>query len=306
MKLPERTGWLAIIVLAMLLSACGSGSGGAESNANSSTNASQNANANNNTDASSPSPEANTEEPKKKDIVFGATAGPYSDQIKLGIKPYLEKKGYTVSIVEFNDYIQPNLALAEGSLDANAFQHIIYLEGFASDRGLELSDLIKVPTAPIGIYSKKHASVDDVKEGAKVALPNDPTNQARALVMLEQFGWIKLKENYDPVTVSEKDVADNPNNIELLPIEAAQLPRALEDADYSFINGNFALASGLKLTEALALEQTPDSYLNLVAVRTEDLDAAFVKDIEEAYRSEEFKELTKTEFEGFVQPDYQR
>ncbi|ALS27885.1 ABC transporter substrate-binding protein [Paenibacillus sp. 32O-W] len=243
---------------------------------------------------------------EKKEIKIGATAGPYSDQVEWGIKPILEQKGYKVSIIEFNDYIQPNLALADGSLDANVFQHIIYLQSFAEDRKLDLIDLIKVPTAPIGIYSKKHQSLDEVEEGSKVALPNDPTNQARALVMMQQFGWLKLKDDIDPIQVSEKDVAENIKNIELLPIEAAQLPRSLEDADYSFINGNFALASGLKLTEALALEETPDQYMNLVAVKTADKDKQFVKDLVEAYQSEEFKKVTETRFEGFVKPDYQK
>jgi ABC-type metal ion transport system, periplasmic component/surface antigen len=243
---------------------------------------------------------------EKKEIKIGATAGPYSDQVEWGIKPILEQKGYKVSIIEFNDYIQPNLALADGSLDANVFQHIIYLQSFAEDRKLDLIDLIKVPTAPIGIYSKKHQSLDEVEAGSKVALPNDPTNQARALVMMQQFGWLKLKDDIDPIQVSEKDVAENIKNIELLPIEAAQLPRSLEDADYSFINGNFALASGLKLTEALALEETPDQYMNLVAVKTADKDKQFVKDLVEAYQSEEFKKVTETRFEGFVKPDYQK
>ncbi len=130
----------------------------------------------------------------KKEIVFGATAGPYSDQIKIGIKPLLEKKGYTVKVVEFNDYIQPNFALAQGALDANSFQHIVYLTKFATENKLALSELLKVPTAPIAVYSKKHKTLDDVKEGATVALPNDPTNAARPLVVLEQLGWLKLKE----------------------------------------------------------------------------------------------------------------
>jgi D-methionine transport system substrate-binding protein len=242
----------------------------------------------------------------KKEIVFGATAGPYADQIKIGIKPLLEKKGYTVKVVEFNDYIQPNFALAQGSLDANAFQHIVYLTKFATENKLALSELLKVPTAPIAVYSKKHKSLDDVKEGATVALPNDPTNAARALVVLEQLGWLKLKEGYDPIRASEKDVAVNIRKIKLIPLEAAQLPRSLDDTDYSFVNGNFALASGLKLTEALALEKTGPTYQNLVAVRTEDKDKPWVKDIADAYRSREFLAVTETRFAGFVKTDYQR
>ncbi|CAB3896408.1 D-methionine-binding lipoprotein MetQ [Achromobacter insuavis] len=245
-------------------------------------------------------------DPAKKEIVFGATAGPYSDQIKLGIKPILEKQGYTVRIVEFNDYVQPNFALAQGALDANAFQHIVYLKNFAAKNKLELSELVKVPTAPIAIYSRKYKSVDAAPEGVSVAVPNDPTNQARALVVLQELGWIKLREGYDPLRVSEKDVAVNVKKIKLIPLEAAQLPRSLEDTDYSFVNGNFALASGLKLTEALALEKTTPTYQNLVAVRTADLDKPFVKDIAAAYASPEFLAVTEKSFAGFVKTDYQQ
>jgi len=190
-------------------------------------------------------PAAHAADPAKKEIVFGATAGPYSDQIKLGIKPILEKQGYTVKIVEFNDYVQPNFALAQGALDANAFQHIVYLKNFAAKNKLELSELVKVPTAPIAIYSKKYKDVKAAPDGVTVAVPNDPTNLARALVVLQQLKWITVKPNTDPITVSEKDIADNIKHIKLVPLEAAQLPRSLDDTDFSFINGNFALASGL-------------------------------------------------------------
>ena len=241
----------------------------------------------------------------KKEIVIGATAGPYSDQVKLGIKPLLEKKGYRVRIVEFNDYVQPNFALAQGALDANVFQHIVYLTKFSTENKLALSELIKVPTAPIALYSHKHKDLA-VKEGAVVALPNDPTNAARALVVLQDLGWVRLRDGVDPIRASEKDVAVNVHKIKLVPIEAAQLPRSLDDTDYSFVNGNFALASGLKLTEALALEKTGPTYQNLVAVRTEDKDKPWVKDIADAYRSREFLAITETKFAGFVKTDYQQ
>ncbi|WP_454672904.1 MetQ/NlpA family ABC transporter substrate-binding protein [Achromobacter pestifer] len=249
---------------------------------------------------------AQAADPAKKEIVFGATAGPYSDQIKLGIKPILEKQGYTVKIVEFNDYIQPNFALAQGALDANAFQHVVYLKNFAAKNKLELSELVKVPTAPIAIYSKKYKSVDAAPDGVSVAVPNDPTNQARALVVLQELGWVTLREGYDPLQVSEKDVAVNVKKIKLIPLEAAQLPRSLDDTDYSFVNGNFALASGLKLTAALALEKTTPTYQNLVAVRTADIDKPYVKDIAAAYASREFLEVTEKSFAGFVKTDYQQ
>ncbi|MFZ6770530.1 MetQ/NlpA family ABC transporter substrate-binding protein [Undibacterium sp. Di26W] len=241
-----------------------------------------------------------------KELVIGTSAGPYADQVKLGIKPILEKQGYKVKVVEFNDYIQPNFALAEGALDANAFQHIIYLKKFSTDNKLALSELIKVPTAPIAIYSKKHKSLNEVKEGSTIALPNDPTNQARALVLLDQLGWIKLRANIDPIRASEKDVADNLKKIKLIPLEAAQLPRSLEDTDFSFVNGNFALASGLKLNDALAREKISANYQNLVAIRTEDKSKPWVKDLEAAYRSKEFLEVTNKHFAGFSKPDYQQ
>ena len=241
-----------------------------------------------------------------KELVIGTSAGPYADQVKLGIKPILEKLGYKVKVVEFNDYIQPNFALAEGSLDANAFQHIVYLTKFSNDNKLALSELIKVPTAPIAIYSKKHHSLTEVKDGTTIALPNDPTNQARALVLLEQLGWIKLKPNVDPVRASENDVAVNIKKIKLIPLEAAQLPRSLEDTDYSFVNGNYALASGLKLTDALAQEKISARYQNLVAIRTEDKSKPWVKDLEAAYRSREFLAVTNQYFSGFAKPDYQQ
>jgi D-methionine transport system substrate-binding protein len=240
-----------------------------------------------------------------KELVIGTSAGPYADQIKLGIKPILEKQGYKVKLVEFNDYIQPNFALAEGSLDANVFQHIIYLKKFSADHKLALTDLVKIPTAPIAIYSQKHKTLNDVKEGTTVALPNDPTNQARALVLLDQLGWIKLKDKVDPLRASEKDVSANIRKIKLIPLEAAQLPRSLQDTDYSFVNGNYALASGLKLKDALIREKISPNYVNLVAVRTADKDKQFARDIAAAYRSREFLDVTNKHFADYAKTDEQ-
>jgi D-methionine transport system substrate-binding protein len=240
-----------------------------------------------------------------KELVIGTSAGPYADQVRLGIKPLLERQGYKVRIVEFSDYVQPNLALAEGSLDANVFQHIVYLNRFAAEHKLALSELVTVPTAPIAIYSRSHKSLDEAKAGTTVALPNDPTNEARALVMLEQMGWIRLRPNTDPVKASERDIAANPKGIKLLALEAAQLPRALQDADYAFINGNYALASGLKLTDALRRETISRNYVNLVAVRTADKEKPFARDIANAYRSREFLAWTEKNQAGYAKTDYQ-
>ncbi|GJJ00129.1 lipoprotein [Duganella rhizosphaerae] len=236
-----------------------------------------------------------------KEIVIGTSAGPYADQIKLGIKPILEKQGYKIKLVEFNDYIQPNFALAEGSLDANVFQHIVYLNEFAAKNKLPLADLVKIPTAPIAIYSKKHKTLAEVKEGGTVAMPNDPTNQARALVLLDQLGWIKLRDKFDPVKASEKDIAVNVKKLKLISLDAAQLPRSLQDTDYSFVNGNYALASGMKLKEALLTEKISSNYINLVAIRSADKDKQFAKDLAAAYRSREFLAVTNKYF-----PDYSK
>lgn len=240
-----------------------------------------------------------------KEIVIGTSAGPYGDQLKIGIKPILEKQGYKVKIVEFNDYVQPNYALAEGSLDANVFQHIVYLTKFATDNKLAITPLITVPTIPIAMYSSKHKALTEIKDGATIAMPNDPTNQARALVVLDKMGWIKLKPNVDPLRASERDVAANPKKLKLVPLEAAQLPRALADTDFAFINGNFAQAAGIKLTSALVAEKISDSYINLVAIRTADKGKPWVKDLEAAYRSRAFLDVTNKHFAGYEKTDYQ-
>ncbi|GIM45179.1 lipoprotein [Collibacillus ludicampi] len=238
----------------------------------------------------------------KKVIKIGATAGPYSDQIRKGIQPALEKKGYKVELVEFNDYVQPNLALVNGSIDANVFQNTTYLENFIKEHHVDLTGVIPIPTVPMGLYSKKHHSLDEVKEGTRISIPNDPTNEARALGMLQKFGLIKLKPDADVLHASEKDIIENPKKIEMVPLEAAQLPRSLEDVDFALVNGNYALASGWKLTDAIKLEQTPKNYIIVLTVRTQDKNQPFVKDPVEAYQSKEFNELIDKEFQGFIKP----
>ncbi|MBT2679158.1 hypothetical protein J7E38_09090 [Bacillus sp. ISL-35] len=240
----------------------------------------------------------------KKQVTFGATSGPYSDMVTKGIKPLLEKKGYEVKVVEFSDYIQPNLALSKGDLDANLFQHKVYMENFAKEHDLELSEVIVVPTAPMGIYSKKFNSLDEVAKGSAIAIPNDPTNAARAFLILEDAGLIKLDPNADPLTVSEKDVKDNVKNLQFKPIEAAQLPRAVESVDLSAVPGNFALAAKMDLLTALQLENMPDQYRNRVVINTKDQDAQFAKDIKEVVESDDFEKIIDNDFKGFGKPEW--
>ena len=248
--------------------------------------------------------QAHAQDPAKKNLVIGGTAGPNADQLKAGIVPILEKKGYKVKLVEFNDYVQPNLVLAQGSLDANFFQHQVYLKKFAADQKLDITELVQGPIAPMGVYSTKRKTLADVKEGDRVTLPNDPSNLARALVLLEQNKLLTIKAGIDPLRATEKDVAENPKKLKFIPLEAAQLPRSLGDTEYAIVNGNFAISSGLKLTEAVVLEKTPDYYLNVVAVKTADKNTQWAKDIAEAYRSKEFKAVVDSKFQGYAKPSF--
>ncbi|MDI3257090.1 MAG: MetQ/NlpA family ABC transporter substrate-binding protein [Kyrpidia sp.] len=240
----------------------------------------------------------------QKEIRIGFNPGPYTDLFRKGVQPYLEQKGYTVKILEFSDWVQPNFALANQSIDANVYQHTIYLENFNKQHHLNLIGVVHVPTAPMGIYSSKHRSLNEVKDGMTVSIPNDPTNQARALLLLQKAGWVSVKKNVDPIRVSEHDVEENPKHLKLLPMEAAQLPRSKEDVDYAVITGNFAISSGLKLTDALLLEDMLEAHLNVVAVRSEDRDKPFAKDLVDAYRSSNLKKVLQTDpqFAGYALP----
>lgn len=244
------------------------------------------------------------EHAEKKEIKIGATAGPYADMVKKAIKPELEEKGYKVELIEFSDYIQPNIALNQGSIDANLFQHTIYLENFEKENNMDLSALITVPTAPMGVYSNVFHSIDEVKNKATVAIPNDPTNAARAFNTLLDAGLLEISKDADPLTVSEKDVTSNPKNLVFQPLEAGQLPRAVESADLSTVPGNFAIAAGMNLLDALTLENMDDKYRNVVAVKAENENSQFAKDIIEVVQSDDFEKVIDSEFKGFGKPTW--
>lgn len=247
---------------------------------------------------------AMAQDANKKNLLIGATAGSNYDLLQEGIVPQLKAKGYTVKLIEFNDYVQPNLALSDGSLDANFFQHRAYFDQFTKDRKLALTPIVQGPVAPMGVYSNKFKSINDLKSGARVALPNDPSNLARALLVLQNAGLIKIKEGVNPARVSELDLAENKHKLKFLPLDAAHLPRALEDADFVVVNGNFAMSSGLKLSEAVILEKTPDLYLNVVAVKTGNENTQWAKDLAQAYRSDAFKQVVDTKFVGYMKPAF--
>ncbi|MEH7384399.1 MetQ/NlpA family ABC transporter substrate-binding protein [Bacillus sp. JJ1521] len=243
---------------------------------------------------------------ESKEIKIGATAGPYSDMAKQALKPGLEKLGYTVEIVEFSDYIQPNKALDNGDIQANLFQHTIYLENFEKENNMDLTALINVPTAPMGLYSNVFKSIDEVKEGATVTLPNDPTNAARALNTLRDAGLITIAKDADPLTVSEKDIEENKKNLKFQPIEAGQLPRSVDSADLAAVPGNFALAAKMNLLDALTLEDMSDSYRNVVAISANDNDSQLAKDLKAVVESEDFEKIIDEEFQGFGKPEWMK
>ncbi|MDP4553564.1 MetQ/NlpA family ABC transporter substrate-binding protein [Alkalihalobacillus macyae] len=239
----------------------------------------------------------------KKELVLGGTI-PYSDMLEQGVKPYLEKQGYSVTIKEFNDYVQPNMALKNGSIDANLYQHEVYMRAFAKENDMELSGVIKVPTAPIGIYSKKYQSLEEIEKGSTVAIANDPTNLARGLTVLKDNGVIDFDEDVDPLRASVRDITDNPKELVFKPVEAAQLPRTLDSVDLAAVNGNFAIASGMDLTKALVRDDMPDNIINQVVVNTKDIDAPYVQDIKKAVQSEEFRKVIEENFQGFHEPKW--
>ncbi len=240
----------------------------------------------------------------KDKITFGATSGPYSDMVNKALKPLLEEKGYDVENIEFSDYIQPNNALDNGDIDVNLFQHTIYYEAFAEENNMDLSGLIIVPTAPMGLYSNKFDSVDEIVDGSTVTVPNDPTNLSRTIVMLADEGLVTIKDDVDPLTASLKDIDENPKNLKFHEVEAGQLPRTVDSEDVASVPGNFALAANFDLLEALALEEMPDDYRNIIVLNTDDVDSEWAQDIKEVVESEAFEEIIDEEFEGFGKPDW--
>ena len=234
-----------------------------------------------------------------KPLKIGVTAGPHA-QIFEQVKKVAEKDGLKIQVVEFSDYIQPNAALAAGDLDANSYQHKPFLDQQVKDRGYKLVSVAYTVNFPIGIYSKKVKNLKDLKVGARFGVPNDPTNGGRVLLLLEEKGLIKLRPEAG-LKATPLDVIDNPKKIKFVELEAAQLPRSLDDLDASAVNTNFALSAGLNpAKDAIALEAAQSPYVNLLAVREQDKDKPWVAKLVKAYHSEEIRKFIQTEFKGSV------
>ncbi|MGY2047883.1 MetQ/NlpA family ABC transporter substrate-binding protein [Methylobacterium sp. JK268] len=245
-------------------------------------------------------------QPDKPDLTVGFVPGPYEDAFKAGVEPTLRAQGYRVRAVHFSTGVEVNAAVHAGEIDANVMQHSVYLKAYNDRNGTDLVGIVQVPTPPMGLYSRKHRSAAEVRPGATVAVPNDPVNLERALKILRDLGWVTLRPNGNPVDVTELDVIANPAGIRLVPLEAAQAPRVLDDADFAAIQGNFAIFSGLKLSEALALETMTAPYVNVVAVRRDKAGTPWARDIVAAYRSDAFKAAIRADrfYDGFKLPDY--
>ena len=227
-------------------------------------------------------------------IVVGVTPFPHKD-IMMVAKSLLEKEGYTLEIKEFSDYVQPNMALAEKHLDANFFQHIPYLDNMNKEKKLDLAWIAKVHIEPLGLYSKKITKLDELKKGDIIAVPNDPTNGARALRLLEAHGLIKLKPGE---LVTARDVVENPKGLKIMELEAAQLPRTLQDVTASVINTNFAVEAGLVPSkDAIVIEGKDSPYANILVVRGADKDSPMAKALIKAVNSPEVKAYITKELE---------
>ncbi len=234
-------------------------------------------------------------------LKVGVSPVPHGEILKYVADNLAAKEGLKLDIVEFNDYIQPNVALQEKQLDANYFQHIPYLEEEVASKGYKFTPLKPVHIEPLGVYSKKVKSLAEVPDGGTVAVPNDPSNSGRALNLLAKNGLITLKEGVG-VKATEKDITGNPKNLKFSALEAAQLPRSLDDTALSVINGNYAIETGLSpAKDALALEEGKDNpYANLVVVRTGDESDPRITKLETLLHSPEVKKFIEDKYQGSV------
>lgn len=239
-----------------------------------------------------------------KTLKVGATAVPHAEILEAA-KPLLEKEGITLEIVEFNDYVQPNLALNDKELDANFFQHEPYLKNFMDEhKEVKLKNAAGIHIEPMGVYSKKIKKLDELKDGATIAIPNDPTNGGRSLLLLEKAGIIKLKEGVgEKATVG--DIAENKKNIKFQEVEAAQVPRTLDDVDAAVINSNFAMQVNLDPTkDAMFIEDSTSPYVNIIAVRDGDENRPEIQALIKVLHSDEIKQFITEKYKGAVVPAF--
>ena len=237
-------------------------------------------------------------------IKIGATPSPHAEILEAA-KDALKKKGVEIEIVTYNDYVQPNIATDEGQIDANYFQHQPYLDDFNKENNTHVVSVGKIHYEPFGIYAGKSKDLKNIQDDAKIAVPNDTTNEARALLLLEANGIIKLKDGAG-LTATKQDIVENPHNVEIYEVEAAQIPRSLDSVDFACMNGNFAIQANYKPSEALAAEKSDSeaaqTYANIIAVAEKNKDAAWAKTLVEVLTSKEIQDFINKKYEGGVVP----
>ena len=237
-------------------------------------------------------------------IKIGATPSPHAEILEAA-KDALKKKGVEIEIVTYNDYVQPNIATDEGQIDANYFQHQPYLDDFNKENNTHVVSVGKIHYEPFGIYAGKSKDLKNIQDGAKIAVPNDTTNEARALLLLEANGIIKLKDGAG-LTATKQDIVEHPHNVEIYEVEAAQIPRSLDSVDFACMNGNFAIQANYKPSEALAAEKSDSeaaqTYANIIAVAEKNKDAAWAKTLVEVLTSKEIRDFINEKYEGGVVP----
>lgn len=235
-------------------------------------------------------------------VKVGASVTPHAEILN-AVKDELKAAGYDLEVVEFTDYVLPNTALEQGDLDANYFQHTPYLENFNEEKGTHLVAVGKVHYEPFGIYAGKTTDLSAIPDGGSIAIPNDGTNEARALLLLEAQGLIKLKEGIT-FTATVLDIAENPKNLDIKEIEAAQLARSLQDVDAAVINGNYAIQAGLKVKDALAIEDkdsiAADTYANVLVVKEGHENDDATKALLAALQSDTARKFMEEKYEGAV------
>ena len=240
-------------------------------------------------------------------IVIGASSTPHAEILEIA-RPALEKAGYKLEIIEYADYVQPNVALNSKDLDANFFQHLPYLEQFNTENKADLVSAGIIHYEPLGIYPGKTATIEALADGAQIAIPNDATNEARALLLLEAQGLITLTEGIG-VNATKNDIAENPKNLDIVEIESAQLARSLQDVDLAVIDGNYAIEAGLNVaTDAIAFEDkdsvAAETYGNIIAVNSGNEDRADIKALIKALQSDEVKQFINDTYKGAVVPKF--
>lgn len=237
-------------------------------------------------------------------ITVGASPSPHAEILK-AVEDEIKSAGYELKVVEYNDYVQPNVALSEGDLDANYFQHKPYLDNYNQENGTDLVSAVAIHFEPMGIYAGKSSDIKNVPDGAKIAVPSDATNEARALLLLQDQGVLKLKDGAG-LEATKNDIAENPHNVEFVEVEAASVPRTLQDADFGVINGNYALSAGLDTTATLASEgadsEAAKTYANIVAVRKGEDQTDKTKALVKALTSDTAKKFIEDTYKGSVIP----